>query len=69
MSLKACGGCCRSVLRLRTGEVDSPLASDCGDRLARELQFFFWILGTVSLTLCRFQAHASEFPQVQSHTV
>jgi hypothetical protein len=41
MSFKARAGCCGSVLRLRTGEVDSPLASDCGDRLARELQLIF----------------------------
>ena len=45
MSLKARAGCCRSIRRLRTGEVDSPLASDCGDRLARELQFLFLDFG------------------------
>jgi len=69
MSLKARAGYCRSVLRQRTGEAGSPLASDCGDGLARELQFLFWILGTVSRTLCRSQAHASQIPQVQSRTV
>ena len=42
MSLKARAGCWRSVLRLRTGEIDSPrLESVCGERLARELHLIF----------------------------
>ena len=42
MPLKARAGCGRSILRVRTGEVDAPLLeSVCVERLARELHLFF----------------------------